>query len=207
MRGRPKKEIDVGTTLQVMELNLSEDIIIEIKEIISKINQNLRKSIKFVDVIKHHKPTRIEDYKYILECIKREYEYQKKNPIHKEFLNTKSNWASRTLSSHKSRGHTINISREELIEFLENKTKCELCGRELNWESNKKKIRQDSPTLDRMNNENVIDIDNIMILCHRCNASKQDRTLKEFVDYCKEISKIHPDFLHNSIRIRSTSIG
>jgi len=46
-----------------------------------------------------------------------------------------------------------------------------------------------SPTLDRVNNEDVIRKDNILILCYKCNATKRDRTLEEFVGYCSAVAK------------------
>jgi len=45
-----------------------------------------------------------------------------------------------------------------------------------------------SPTLDRLDNENVIKRDNVLILCYQCNATKRDRTLREFLDYCRAIT-------------------
>lgn len=45
-----------------------------------------------------------------------------------------------------------------------------------------------SPTLDRLDNEQIIRSDNILILCYQCNATKRDRTLKEFLDYCRAVS-------------------
>jgi hypothetical protein len=46
-----------------------------------------------------------------------------------------------------------------------------------------------SPTLDRLDNEKVIRSDNILILCYQRNATKRDRTLKEFLDYCWAVAK------------------
>ena len=48
-------------------------------------------------------------------------------------------------------------------------------------------MQPNSPTLDRINNENVITNENIWIICSRCNATKLDRTLSEFIDYCQYI--------------------
>jgi len=52
-----------------------------------------------------------------------------------------------------------------------------------------------SPTLDRLDNEGVIRNDNILILCYQCNATKRDRTLKEFLDYCRAVTnRFHSHF-------------
>ena len=59
-----------------------------------------------------------------------------------------------------------------------------------------------SPTLDRLDNENVIRSDNILILCYQRNATKRDRTLEEFLDYCNAVAKKfhshleYPQLLH-----------
>jgi hypothetical protein len=45
-----------------------------------------------------------------------------------------------------------------------------------------------SPTLDRLGNENEIRSDNILILCYQCNATKRDRSLKEFLEYCRAVA-------------------
>jgi len=42
-----------------------------------------------------------------------------------------------------------------------------------------------SQSLDRINNESELRLDNVWIICQRCNAMKGDFTMKEFVDYSK----------------------
>jgi len=105
--------------------------------------------------------------------------------------NPKRNWVNSTLNSHSRTGYIMNITREELFLFIENKNHCELCDKVLNWELGNKKGRahDDSPTLDRIDNEQTIDINNIMILCHSCNSTKRNRTLDEFYNYCEIILK------------------
>jgi hypothetical protein len=49
--------------------------------------------------------------------------------------------------------------------------------------------------LDRVDNEDVIRSDNILILCYQCNATKRDRTLKESLDYCRAVAaRFHSHF-------------
>ncbi len=56
-------------------------------------------------------------------------------------------------------------------------------------------MKNNSPTLDRLDNETVIRKNNITILCYKCNATKRDRTLSEFLDYCKAVvSRFHSHF-------------
>jgi len=59
----------------------------------------------------------------------------------------------------------------------------------LDWRlGNKGHMHNKSPTLDRLDNEKVIRRDNVLILCYQCNATKRDRTLNEFLDYCRAIT-------------------
>ena len=59
----------------------------------------------------------------------------------------------------------------------------------MDWQlGNKGHMHNNSPTLDRLDNEKVIRNDNVLILCYKCNATKRDRTLKEFLDYCRAVA-------------------
>jgi hypothetical protein len=53
-------------------------------------------------------------------------------------------------------------------------------------------MKSNSPSLDRLDNEDVIRKDNILILCYKCDATKRDRTMEEFLSYCGAVvSKFH----------------
>ena len=73
---------------------------------------------------------------------------------------------------------------------------CFICGAVLDWQlGNKGRMKSNSPTLDRVDNENVIRKNNILILCYKCNATKRDRTFEEFVEYCDAAArKFHSHF-------------
>jgi hypothetical protein len=65
---------------------------------------------------------------------------------------------------------------------------CFIYGIQIDWQlGNKGHMSNRSPTLDRLDNEEVIRRDNILILCYKCNATKRDRTLNEFLDYCNAV--------------------
>jgi hypothetical protein len=71
---------------------------------------------------------------------------------------------------------------------------CFICGCQIDWQlGTKGHMNNRSPTLDRLDNEKVIRADNVLILCYQCNATKRDRTLKEFLDYCRAVTK---NFIH-----------
>ena len=62
-----------------------------------------------------------------------------------------------------------------------------MCDEPLDWEYGTGR-NDNSPTLDRVNNENILTLDNTWIICSRCNATKHNRTMKEFINYCTMIS-------------------
>jgi len=66
----------------------------------------------------------------------------------------------------------------------------------LDWQlGNKGRMKENSPTLDRVDNQVEIRNDNIAILCYKCNATKRDRTLREFLEYCNAVvTKFHSHF-------------
>lgn len=99
--------------------------------------------------------------------------------------NPKRYWGNKTINHHRDAGFTINITNDELFNFVKDKDFCELCGKPLNWFNNK--TSNDSPSLDRVDCEQEITCKNIQLLCHRCNTTKGNRTQVEFFDYCLHI--------------------
>jgi len=118
----------------------------------------------------------------------REREYVRKNP--------RRRWATACLSGHRRNGYAIEMTCQELYQIALKADSCFICGVELDWRlGNKGGMNRLSPTLDRLENENVIRANNIVILCYKCNATKQDRTFKEFLHYCEEVcKKFHSHF-------------
>jgi len=100
-------------------------------------------------------------------------------------------WVKATFNNHQRRGYLMMFSREDLVNMARNTDECNICGQKLNWlkeGKNGKKVFN-SPSLDRINNDKVLTIHNIQIVCDRCNTSKQSRTMKEFIRYCSFIAK------------------
>lgn len=100
-------------------------------------------------------------------------------------------WASHTLNAHKYRGFKINISLDDLEKLAKNTPVCAFCGILLNWSYGTEKngkIQQNSPTLDRIFNDPLLNINNIQILCHRHNTMKGNRPMPDFIKECKMIS-------------------
>jgi 5-methylcytosine-specific restriction endonuclease McrA len=85
------------------------------------------------------------------------------------------------------------MTTDELVEFVSDKENCEICGKKITWYSGIKHLISSSPTLDRLNNESDIHINNIQLLCNECNRTKGTKTMKEFVNYCKIVSSKYED--------------
>jgi len=98
-------------------------------------------------------------------------------------------WTSYTLSSHKQRGYEIQIDLDEMYAKALLSFNCTICNCELDWNKGKEKFQENSPTLDRVDNENVLRLDNIQIICHRCNRMKGTMALAEFIGYCEKVYK------------------
>ena len=98
-------------------------------------------------------------------------------------------WSKATLKSHKKKGYLINIKSKELSEIAKKIKNCQICNCKLQWNqgNGSGKVKHNSPTLDRINNTNLINKKNIQIICHKCNTSKSNRSMKDFVKYCKLI--------------------
>jgi hypothetical protein len=136
------------------------------------------------------------EYRQTDKSKKRTKEYYKNNKNYfseytTSYQNTKDgykhNWCG-TLHRHRYKGIEIHISSKELFEFIQDKNTCAICGKTLNWSRNGKKGgAHDSPTLDRINNENYIDLNNIQILCYQCNVGKQKMTNGEYINQCKMV--------------------
>jgi 5-methylcytosine-specific restriction endonuclease McrA len=90
------------------------------------------------------------------------------------------------LANHRRQGHIVNVTTDELINLFNTTTHCSLCGVKL-CRGDELSYNKSSPSLDRINNETELNIKNIWIICTNCNATKRDRTLAEFYDYCETV--------------------
>ena len=109
---------------------------------------------------------------------------------YKQNENCFRSWSARTLNSHKHKGYLINVSIDELYKLSVETKICKYCGKTLSYDfGNKGTSRDFSPSLDRINNEKELNINNIQIICYDCNATKRGRTHDEFVEYCEMIAK------------------
>jgi hypothetical protein len=101
--------------------------------------------------------------------------------------NRRRYWTHNTIKSHAQRGFKIVITTDDLHKLALDTDNCPMCGVSLKWETGK--LCDASPTLDRINNGDEIRLDNVWILCHRCNGVKRDLPMWKFVDFCDMVSK------------------
>jgi hypothetical protein len=114
-------------------------------------------------------------------------------------------WSKNSLQSHKARGFKNEITLTELCLLAENSKECRFCGRKLNWQGNSKVPVSDTPSLDRLNNENTLRANNVMIVCHECNAIKQNLTLPQFIEFCKKVVEHHPTWAAHPVLLGTIS--
>lgn len=95
-------------------------------------------------------------------------------------------WAINTLKNHKRRGFVIDVDAEKLIEHARTVTHCPVCGRKIEWGGHERN-RMLSPSLDRINGDRTIRLDNIQITCVQCNVGKGDGDVESFVSFCKNV--------------------
>lgn len=132
------------------------------------------------------------DRKYYAENKDRFREYAKKNAEHikknehiRRIKNYRRLWAFNTIKNHEARGVVVSVALDDMHALAKAVDNCPMCGVSLKWQMGK--IATNSPTLDRINNGNEIRLDNIWILCHRCNTMKRDLPMKEYIEHCKMV--------------------
>lgn len=100
--------------------------------------------------------------------------------------NPKKRWATVSINQHKKSGNKINFTVDDLINIAVDV--CPICGCKLVYGyKGTGKVSSNSPSLDRKFNDDILTPENIWVICHKCNAHKQDKPLPEYVEYCKLI--------------------
>jgi hypothetical protein len=97
------------------------------------------------------------------------------------------NWAKHILRTHKQSGYNVNITTNELLNLYVQTPNCPICGCKL--EHGIGKLHNQSPTMDRINNGIHLNIDDVWVICHKCNATKRTLPLQQFKEYAGKICK------------------
>lgn len=135
---------------------------------------------------------------YCRECqnkIAAEYRKNNRNKVHesvKKYRNDIDNrfkiFAATTLNDHKRNGYKMNMTKLELEILAQKTNKCIYCDEILNYNrGDKHKSMSNSPSLDNINNIKILSINDVRIICHRCNTIKSNMSHIEFIEYCKKV--------------------
>lgn len=112
----------------------------------------------------------------------------KESKLQYKFKHPHKIWSQRSFAAHKQKNHTMLFTVDELEELAKNTVRCNICGIELDWYSSKKgTIHNNSPTLDRINNEKVLLLEDVWIVCMRCNVMKNSMTFDEYIEHCRMV--------------------
>lgn len=96
-----------------------------------------------------------------------------------------SNWANRTIRDHIRRGYIINFSKNKLLNLYSQTPCCPICGCEMGRGESMSNL----PSMDRIDNKTELFIDDVWVICHKCNTTKSDLTLIEFKEYADKVCK------------------
>lgn len=96
------------------------------------------------------------------------------------------NWATRSINRHKEQ-FVVEIDLDWLEKKAIETEVCPFCGVDLYYGRGKGYDRTNTPTLERLDNGNIITEQNAIIICYKCNATKSNRTIEEFIAYCKKV--------------------
>lgn len=119
--------------------------------------------------------------------------WRKLNPDKQSATNKRAidNMSDTLLYSHRASAKKRNDKRfkteltvTELHTIVLTTEYCPICGTKLDYTKGKKHGKDNSPSLDRINNDDVVTKDNVWVICNRCNRTKSNRSMKEFTDYC-----------------------
>lgn len=113
----------------------------------------------------------------------------KKRRTYKDRIKHPFLWfCSQTISRHKISGYTVLFNARELFNKLKDITDCYLCGLPIVFETEKRINKKSGPSLDRIDNDTVLTLDNVKLVHWSCNTHKQNKTLKEFVEFCRSVA-------------------
>ena len=93
---------------------------------------------------------------------------------------------------------TTTLTVEELYQKALVTDKCPLCGCKLDYRRGEHTRKDNGASLDRIDNTLTVTKDNTWIICSKCNTTKSNRTLDEFLDYCTIVSKFRREDLENN---------
>ena len=152
------------------------------------------KEIKPINKFGKNKTRKNGKHYYCKKCVNlKSSEWEKRNPekVKKMDRNYRKNnpiktWCRNTISSHKQSGYKVLFTAKDLYPIAKQTKNCPICNVLLKRKSGKRQFY--SPNLDRKDNGDILTLNNIWIICNKCNVTKSNRTMKEFAYYCTMVS-------------------
>ena len=85
----------------------------------------------------------------------------------------------------------MNITKDELTKLAKAITECRYCGRKIIFKCGERegKPEKNSPALDRINNGNELNINDVQIICMECSGMKGSKTHERLIKWCKDVIK------------------
>jgi len=80
---------------------------------------------------------------------------------------------------------TVELTVDELFVIASKTLRCPICGCALDYQRGIHCRKNNGASLDRKFNENVVNKDNVWVICSKCNTTKSDRTIDEFIEYMR----------------------
>lgn len=93
--------------------------------------------------------------------------------------------AKGAINQHRVRGHIVKFTYAWLMKKFNSSSYCPVCNTKFSAIGVKR--NNATMTLDRKDNSDVLTKSNVWIICDLCNKTKQDRTVEEFIAYCKMV--------------------
>ena len=103
-------------------------------------------------------------------------------------LNPYRYWTQHSLANHRKKGFDVQITVDQLEALAKASSNCRICERLFNWSDRTCQGHMNGPSLDRINNGQILSLDTTQIICGQCNITKGNMSMHEFVNYCKTIA-------------------
>lgn len=114
-----------------------------------------------------------------------EKKYNNNTHTDKNIIKNQIVWSNRTIYYHSLNGIVCNFLPKDLQLMAIKSFNCDYCRKELDWSGGKR--RHNTPSLENIDLKTELFLEDISIVCWECNSTKSNRTLRDFIEYCKKI--------------------
>jgi len=129
-----------------------------------------------------------------LKCSVYSKDYHEIHPqYHKKYNNSIKAWVVRSFCGHKKRGFVVDISVNDLIERAENTNECPRCGVKFDWKNGRHLKNWQMPCIACLTHNQTLTLENIEIICKKCNTQQNNDSLEEFFSYCRQFINLYKE--------------